>query len=49
MSKMYKSKKDRELEEERSSFSDLDPNIKKTIFAVALLTLTIVLVLSFLD
>ena len=47
MSKMYKSKKDRELEEERSSFSDLDPNIKKTIFAVALLTLTIVLVLSF--
>ncbi|MEA3273432.1 MAG: DNA translocase FtsK 4TM domain-containing protein [Patescibacteria group bacterium] len=44
---MNKRKRDKELEEEQSSFSDLDPNIKKTIFAIVLLTLTIVLVLSF--
>ncbi len=44
---MRKNKKEQNLEEENNFFSGLDPNIKKTIFAVILFALTVVLVLSF--
>ncbi len=47
MGRRKKERELKELEEEKKFLADLDPNIKKTIFAVILFTLTIILILSF--